>query len=268
MKLVTLNMHSWLEIHQIPKLYRIADTILSEGVDVLALQEVNQFPATPETPDSPGLTRAYSRPIREDNAARLLVRILRAKDPGTPWSWVWVGTHCGFNTYDEGLAVISRAPIEASRDLDHGGNYPWEDHRRRRTAAAFTQGRWVLSSHFSWWPAFRAEWEALRPQLAALRARGPVILAGDFNNPASAEGEGYALVAADGWRDSFATARTREGEATVHRVIDGWDEVREALRIDYVWCSPGMEATTYEVLFRDDTEHAVSDHSGLLVEIP
>ncbi|MCF4007315.1 endonuclease/exonuclease/phosphatase family protein [Corynebacterium uropygiale] len=267
MKLVTLNMHSWLESYQIPKLYRIADTILREGVDVIALQEVNQYPETPKAPVSPGLAFSYFRPIREDNAAHLLVRILRAKEPETPWSWVWVGTHRGFDTYDEGLALISRTPIEASRDLSHGGHYLWEDHRRRRTAAIRTQGRWVLSSHFSWWPAFRREWEALRPQLAELRAEGPVIIAGDFNNPASAVGEGYELVAADGWRDSYLSARAREGEATVHRVIDGWDEVGESLRIDYVWCTPDLDPLSYRVLFRDDTDHAVSDHSGILVEI-
>ncbi|MBZ8176619.1 endonuclease [Corynebacterium sp. 3HC-13] len=269
MKLLTLNTHSWLEVHQIPKLYALAKEILQENVDVVVLQEVNQFPATPRDEHPLGLKESFGRKIHHDNFARLLVLALcQLGDPQISWTWAWLGTHRGFDRYDEGVAVLSRIGMIECRELDHGGDYPWTDHRRRRSLAAHIAGRWILSSHFSWWPAFREEWGQLKPQLEDLRAQAPVIIAGDFNNPANRDGEGYSLVLNDGWRDSFRCAHYTEGECTVHRVIDGWENVADNLRIDFVFISDDLSVSSYQVVFQDNTDEAVSDHSGIVVEIP
>ena len=42
MKLLTLNCHSWQEMHQIEKIKYLAKVIVENQYDVLALQEVSQ----------------------------------------------------------------------------------------------------------------------------------------------------------------------------------------------------------------------------------
>ena len=43
MKLLTLNVHAWLEANQAEKIEILADTIVEKGYDIIALQEVNQL---------------------------------------------------------------------------------------------------------------------------------------------------------------------------------------------------------------------------------
>ena len=47
MRFLTLNTHSWCEIHQIDKIRTLAQFIVDQQVDVIALQEVNQLTSTP-----------------------------------------------------------------------------------------------------------------------------------------------------------------------------------------------------------------------------
>ena len=47
MKLLTLNVHAWLEDNQAEKIDIIADTIVEKGYDIVALQEVNQLMSHP-----------------------------------------------------------------------------------------------------------------------------------------------------------------------------------------------------------------------------
>ena len=43
MKLLTINVHSWLENNQLEKLDILAKTIVEKKYDVIAMQEVNQL---------------------------------------------------------------------------------------------------------------------------------------------------------------------------------------------------------------------------------
>ena len=43
MKLLTINVHSWLEENQLEKLNILAKTIVEKKYDVVAMQEVNQL---------------------------------------------------------------------------------------------------------------------------------------------------------------------------------------------------------------------------------
>ncbi|WP_158256062.1 endonuclease/exonuclease/phosphatase family protein [Corynebacterium sp. 13CS0277] len=271
MKLLTLNTHSWLEEHQIPKIFSLARQIVARGVDVVCLQEVNQYQHSPAVYDPEGYTGAATRPVREDNYAWLLVRALRALGWEAP-QWAWAEAHEGFGLYDEGVAIISRHPVEQVEVLPHHTPgtepYAYSDVRRRVSLAARINGRWVVTTHLSWWPQARTEWEALQPQLENLGGGEAMILAGDINNPAHLRGEGYDLMITSGWVDSFHTAGTVLGEATVHKKIHGWEDNEEALRIDVVLCTPDLQPTHHEVVFADNTADALSDHSALIVEIP
>ncbi len=61
------------------------------------------------------------------------------------------------------------------------------------------------------------------------------------------------------------TATETIGEASVVKAIDGWQDNREALRIDYVFASKDLQATEYEVVFDGTRTPIVSDHFGIKV---
>ena len=63
MKLLTLNVHAWLEDNQAEKIDILANTIVEKGYDIIALQEVNQLMASP----------AISRELKADNYGVILL---------------------------------------------------------------------------------------------------------------------------------------------------------------------------------------------------
>ena len=237
-RLLSLNAHAWLEEHQIPKLYRIARAIIDWGVDAVALQEVNQSVETPvlgeEDAQNLGFVGGCERPIRVDNYGALLVQILRQLGAEN-YQLAWGDAHLGFGVYDEGVAIVSRLPVEEVRRLPHAEGFDYDNVRRRLSLGmkvsakptAASEGDssphagsvWVVTGHYSWWedPAFsdepqgfplgepkpgadkyllRAEWDYIQPQFVDLASTAPVVLAGDYNNAAHVTGQGYELVLA------------------------------------------------------------------------
>ena len=63
MKLLTINVHSWLEENQLEKLNILAKTIVEKKYDVVAMQEVNQLINSADVHDG----------IKEDNFGKLLL---------------------------------------------------------------------------------------------------------------------------------------------------------------------------------------------------
>ena len=63
MKLLTLNVHAWLEANQAEKIEILADTIVEKGYDIIALQEVNQLMSA----------SAISPTLKQDNYGVILL---------------------------------------------------------------------------------------------------------------------------------------------------------------------------------------------------
>lgn len=270
MKLLTLNTHSWLEVHQISKIYELAQFIVRERIDVVALQEVNQLVHSPLVAEPAGFVGGADRPVRADNFAHLLNGFLTQL--GAPYWWGWAVAHRGFDRYDEGVAVLTRSRPQRVQTLDLSPDYTYEDVPRRVALAVQlgedAGGTWLASAHMSWWqwegtPLFAAEFDQLDRQIRELAQGAPIILAGDFNNAAGVTGEGYDLMQSYGWLDTYLTAQERTGETTVHKAIHGWDTLTQALRIDLVLTDRPLPVTRHAVVFPDYSDQAISDHSGL-----
>lgn len=274
MKLLTLNTHSWLEVHQIPKIFELAQFIVREQVDVVALQEVNQFVESAVVDTPLGFVGGADRPVRQDNYALLLNQFL--EQLGSPYYWSWSVSHLGFDRYDEGVALLTRKPFERCELVDLSPAYTDQDVARRVAVAVHLGeefgGAWVASTHMSWWKLgevalFADEFAQLERQMKQLADGAPVILAGDFNNAAQVQGEGYDLMLERGWIDTYRVAEQVTGEFTVHKSIHGWDNLTQALRIDLVLTDRPTRVRTHEVVFPDTDETAISDHSGLLLTL-
>ena len=96
----------------------------------------------------------------------------------------------------------------------------------------------------SWWDkGFQQEWARLEERFSQLQK--PLILAGDFNNPAGQEGYEAILASPLALQDSFIEARQTKGTYTVGPGIDGWDDNQVPLRIDYIFTSKGWVCLLY-----------------------
>lgn len=274
MRFLTLNTHSWCEIHQIDKIRTLAQFIVDQQVDVIALQEVNQLTSTPVVEHPLHFRGGAGIPVREDNYALLLVRALEAL--GARYEWTLTETHLGWERYDECVAVLSRLPIRGIKPINMSPGYGYHQVQRRAAQATLIETEtgtfWCATTHMSWWdfdgePLFAQEYAHLSQELAECARTAPVLLGGDFNSAAHLSNEGYALVTSSGMVDTRSLAEHTDGENTVHREIAGWEGSTDAKRIDFVFADRLVDVVSHAVVFRDNSPEAISDHSGLLLEI-
>lgn len=318
MKLMTLNTHSLEEKDYEKKLCLCAEGLLKLRPDILALQEVNQrmdapeadgklleesgFVPCPEAVSCPecvpcsGIVpcsefaprserkegQAAQVPIRQDNHAfRLALLAARA---GYPLCWTWVSAKVGYGRYDEGLALFSRQPIKAVRQLYLTKTREYENWKTRKALGIIVETeeglQHVYSLHLGWWKdetePFAAQWERLERETAEPRKKGETVwLMGDFNAPAGVPGESWEMVRQSGWLDTYEMAREKDEGITVGGVIDGWrDETQTdpAMRIDYIWCSRPYPIRRSMAVFNGKGSFGclayppVSDHFGVLAE--
>ena len=274
MRFLTLNTHSWCEIHQIAKIRTLAKFIIEQQVDVIALQEVNQLTSTPVVEHPLHFRGGAGIPVGEDNYALLLVRALEAL--GARYEWTLTETHLGWERYDECVAVLSRLPIRGIKPINMSPDYTYFQVQRRAAQATLIETEtgtfWCATTHMSWWdfdgePLFAQEYAHLSQELAECARTAPVLLGGDFNSAAHLSNEGYALVTSSGMVDTRSLAEHTDGENTVHREIAGWEGSTDAKRIDFVFADRLVDVVSHAVVFRDNSPEAISDHSGLLLEI-
>lgn len=273
MKLLTLNTHSLQEPDYLEKLARFAWTILELRPDLIAMQEVNQTmtapPAPPELLEGYVPAAGHQIPLLADNHAMHTAHFLR--NAGVRCSWTWLPVKRGYGKYDEGLALLSLgAPISDIDVLRLSCRDDYEDWRTRKALGVRLEGKadWFYSIHTGWWAdAFREQWEALEQGVSEKRRTAPVWLLGDLNAPPHVKGESYDLIQSSGWADTYALAEERDDGITMRGPIDGWEDQRDGLRIDYILCSEAVSVASSQVVFNGVNGPVVSDHFGILAEI-
>lgn len=279
MKVLTLNVHAWIEEEAYEKLEILAKVIKQRDYDIIALQEVNQS-ITGKVCSHP----TYYHPrddihdvfIKEDNYALKLVDYLN--ELGCKYFWTWTASHIGYQRFDEGVAILSKEPISLSYGLLVSDEDSYESYLTRKTLIAKTTVRdeaiTVVNVHLSWWKdylnvhAFKHEWDRLNECLQNYTEERLVVL-GDFNNDAEIRDEGYdyILYHSPFLEDTFVKAKNKTGEYTIERSIDGWAENKEGKRIDYIFVNQEMIVRTHRVLFDGIFTPVISDHYAIEAEI-
>ena len=272
MKLLTLNTHSLIEPEYEAKREIFVEFIAKEQPDVFALQEVNQTAAAPQPDAVPaGYTPCPGNavPLKADNHAAAVARMLEQK--GLFYHWSWLPAKIGYDRYDEGMAVFSRAPITQAENLLLSKSDNYNYWKTRRALGICAGDVWYYAVHLGWWKdeeePFLDQWEKL--SLTAC-AKDTAFLMGDFNSEADVRGEGYDLILHSGWKDTYRLAKQRDDGYTVVQAIDGWRDAPDAAakkRIDQIWCSRAVPVRSSRVVFRGTQEPQVSDHAGILLEL-
>lgn len=270
MKLLTLNTHSLEEENYQKKLNELVSAVIEEKPDIIALQEVNQTKTERITPpeELEGMTLLQREiPVRRDNHALSMARMLGINR--LRYNWVWLPVKTGYGRYDEGLAIMSLHPIENTAVIKASKSDDYENWKTRRIPGIKTNGEWFYSVHMGWWnddeEPFSEQWARIS---AALPENEKIWLMGDFNSRADVRGEGYDLVRASGWYDTYELAAERGSGYTVSKQIDGWRGSDSAdMRIDYVFTNRREIIKSSAVVFNGVNYPSVSDHCGVMIEL-
>ena len=138
MKFLTLNTHSWMEKEAEEKFNLLLQDILDKNYDLICFQEVNQEITSPVVKvDDYYKALPSAEPIHQDHYVRLLVEKLA--ESGRNYYWTWSYNHIGYDCYHEGVAILSKTPIEAREVLVSDVDDPTDYHTRR---VALNGSRW------------------------------------------------------------------------------------------------------------------------------
>ena len=279
MKILTLNTHSHMEEDNAAALRHFVDGVLDAMPDVIALQEVNQHREAAKAEEAllEGYVPAQTViPVRCDNFAANAALLLR--EAGLSCSWTYLPVKLGYGRFDEGLAILSlgkKITHTESFLISRSGEYAFWKTRKVLGVQVEGCADWFYNVHMGWWndeeEPFMVQWKILHCFLTTKPRQAPVWLMGDFNAPAEIRGEGYDYIENTGWYDTYPRAGERRGEITIPGGIDGWQggrKLRTGARIDHVWCSMPVAVTSSRTVFDGSAQPTVSDHYGVLVEIP
>ncbi|HOE41373.1 MAG TPA: carbohydrate-binding protein [Rhodoferax sp.] len=258
LKVLILNLHCYQEKNQDFKFSQIARAIDDLDIDIVCLQEVAE-----RWNDGEGDWKS--------NSARIInERLDSPYHLHTDWS------HLGFDQFREGVAVLSRYPLE-KRDSRYVSNSedPFNIHARKvvmvQIAVPYIGLLNFFSCHLSWWEdGFEEQFENLREWAASKHTwhvKG-TLLCGDFNIRAGSRG--YELVVdSNRYTDQFLAVSSPQ---VYKKIFDDkrphWQRyLNDDHRIDYIFLKKpsDLKVTSGRVLFTAQDYGTVSDHSGYLM---
>lgn len=276
MKILTLNVHGWMEKNTHQKIKYLAKIIAQKDYDIITLQEVNQ-PIKQKEVSHPRFVKSENEkntiPLKEKNYAGLLIKELEKLNKDYYWSWS--ASHIGYDLYDEGLSTLSKAPqktetITVSETTDYNSI---STRIVLKSEIIIGDKKWyVFNGHFSWWKdkndnfVFKYEWDKVQEYLKNINQEN-ILFMGDFNNEADRieEGYEYILITTPFLKDTHKMAEKKYGNSTIGVGIDGWKNISRGKRIDYVFTSKLLPVMENNVIFDGKNEAVISDHFGVEV---
>ena len=261
MKILTVNVHAWLEENQMEKIDILAKTIAEKQYDVIAMQEVNQLMNNKIIFDD----------IREENYAWVLLETLQ-KYTDTDYYLHWSNSHIGFGKYNEGVAVITRHKIKAEDEFycTFAQSVRTISARRIVSITINYEGQDIefYSCHMNL-PNCETEdmGENIQTILKRTKNDNLKFLMGDFNTDAIHNQEAYQNIINQGLFDTYELAEKKDSGITVNKKIDGWATSGSEKRLDYIFSNKKVKVLESKVIFNGENKEVVSDHFGLEVKI-
>ena len=275
MKLITLNIHSIVEKDYEKKLDKFVETICKLKPEIFVLQECNQTRDAKKVPiDKLFGCVGTDMPIKENNNAYIISKLLRNK--GLEYNWYWNSAKKGYDILDEGLAVFSLKPIESFEYFYLSDVKDYNNWKTRISVGCTINyngnKKSFYSVHFGWWndkeENIKGQWQNLQKHFEN-RNDEHIYIMGDFNSPSHIKNEGYDFVCSTGWYDTYEIAKIKDDGITVPDVIDGWRDKfveKNGMRIDYIFSNKPINIKSHNVIFNGKNEDIISDHFGIIVE--
>lgn len=269
MKILTLNAHAWCEEDQINKIVYLADTIIKESIDVIALQESNQYFNKSKICCLNNYINCSNLQLNDSNYAYILVEELKKR--GYHFYFTHNQCHTSYDSFDEGLAILSRYPIISAETILVSSIDVYTNYLTRFSLRAEIVYRGqtisVYSNHFGWWnheiEPFHKQFLKLKEYLKTDKNQ-LIIICGDFNNPSDIQNEGYEFVLQNGFHDAYDSALIKDDGYSIFASIGGWEDNKRNLRIDYLFTNKIIKVHESKVIFNDLNYSKISDHNGVL----
>lgn len=90
---------------------------------------------------------------------------------------------------------------------------------------------------------------------------------GDFNNPTNQEGYQVIMGSPLNLQDGHKVADHVFGDHSIVADIDGWEDNKEAFKVDHVFTSKDFDIKASHITFEGGDAPVVSDHYGLEVTL-
>lgn len=201
-------------------------------------------------------------PIKESNFALSLQKVLTAMK--LDYRFSWLGIKKGYDKFDEGLAIFSKSPIKEAKSLLLSNTADYNNFKKRMALIVETEHGIFINCHLGWeGDAEEPFCEQIKRLNACFNFKKNMYLMGDFNVPPGSDG--YKKITDFGWHDTFLMAKEKMGEATISGKIDGWENNRESLRIDYIFTNKAINIKKSEVLFDGGKTPQISDHFAVMI---
>lgn len=259
MKLLTINVHSWLEEKQEEKMELLAKVIAEKRYDVIAMQEVNQKIEA----------RLLKGEIREDNFLYQLCKKIE-KYTEEKYEYHWSHSHIGFDIYEEGIALLTRHSILEKEDFYCTNSKTIYSISSRKIVKIFLEieGKEIefYSCHMNLPDCIEENMEQNIQNILKHSSRNCLkILMGDFNTDAFHDESSYQKILEQGLFDSYTLSKKKDDGVTVYKNISGWENSVEEKRLDYIFLTEQYEVESSYVIFNGKNYPCISDHNGLEV---
>lgn len=267
MKIMTVNLHSYIEKDYEKKLEIFTDALFRIQPDIIAMQEVNQNSSCEVfTAERDFISACFGIPLKKDNYG---LRVMEAlKEKGAFYNFAWLGIKKSFEVFEEGLCFLSKKPLKGKTAFLISGTNNNLNWKKRMVLGIEAGGEWFYNVHMGRWDddeePFLSQWEMLNEKA---RHGTPRWLMGDFNSPADTRNEGYDCILSSGWYDTFMLANKKDNGITAVGKIDGWrdKESFKAERIDYIFTDTKREFESSYTVFNGKNEKQISDHHAILL---
>ncbi|MGY6276292.1 endonuclease/exonuclease/phosphatase family protein [Methylomonas sp. MgM2] len=259
LRVMILNLHCYQEQQQDYKFSQIAKAINEQAVDVVCFQEVAEH-WNDGNGDWPS------------NAANIInQKLKRPMNLYTDWS------HLGFDKYREGVAILSRYPLQNTQSRYVSDSQDPYSISSRKVVMAQIEVPYmgainVFSAHLSWWEdGFQHQFQHLSDwaESQSTEDTKATMLCGDFNIAAGSIGY-QQVVNGNQYEDQYLAANHQGLFEKIFRVNDPhWGKLlADDYRIDYIFLNKTAElkVKSAKVLFTDWDYGQVSDHCGYLME--
>lgn len=244
MRLLTLNLHCRQETRWRENLEILAHFIAEQNIDVIALQECAQ-PRGAEH-------------LSDDNDVVVLQHLLETG--GLKYHVHWTINHIGFETWYEGLGLLSSFPFESVQEIHISRATDINDWQTRRVQLAAFKSHDIPIQLCNLHLGIEGNGAEELQRLVEEINLSNTIAVGDFNIPDTSPE--YRTI-----RDLLQTPDVYaeivgRSDPTFFPGADGWGKQR-GKRIDYVF---GHRACAIQRVFTGDQSPRISDHMGLLVD--
>lgn len=258
MRLLTINVHSWLEENQLEKLDILAKTIAEKKYDVVAMQEVNQL-----------LSSEIG--IKDDNFGKLLLNKIKEYSD-EDYKYYWTYSHIGFDRFEEGLGILVKGDVVAVEDFYCTAHKTVKSIESRKILKVDLKINEKIVEFYSCHmnlPTCKDEniEENLNNLINYTNNNNLKIFMGDFNTDYFNQKDDYKKIIEKGLFDTYEMAQIKDTGVTVYKNISGWEDSLCQKKLDYIFTNKKLNVDESFVIFNGENLPIISDHNGLEVTL-